>query len=159
MVRSQYTSMNIADRHRLYSEMYRVLRPGGRVAMNDVVSVADQKPHFPAPWAETEATSHLLTVEATGEVLKAVGFAAPLVHDITPVNLAQMANPLQPIGFQFTLDSHAREMGQNIRRSLEEGRGGTGPAGSGSPVTTGGHLEPVGAASAPEPNADPLRLC
>ncbi|MHB2017622.1 MAG: class I SAM-dependent methyltransferase [Candidatus Xenobia bacterium] len=121
VVWSQHVSMNIADRRQLYAEMYRVLKPGGRVALHDVVSVGGCQPRFPVPWAETEANSHLLTVEAMREHLQAAGFNDPLFHDATPMTLAQVAHPVSPVGFQSVTPPGFQEMARNIRHSLEEG--------------------------------------
>ena len=56
----QHVAMNIADRARLYREIRRVLKTGGRFATFDVVSNGGD-PHHPVPWARTPATSFLLT--------------------------------------------------------------------------------------------------
>jgi len=56
----QHVAMNIADRARLYREIRRILKSGGRFATFDVV-LHDGEPHYPVPWARTPATSFLLT--------------------------------------------------------------------------------------------------
>src|SRR6185312_3146177 len=63
----QHVAMNIADRARLYREIRRVLKSGGRFATFDVV-LSSGEPHYPVPWARTPATSFLLTADATREV-------------------------------------------------------------------------------------------
>ena len=57
--------MNIFDRGRLYREIRRVLKSGGRFATFDVVLGGGQ-PDYPLPWARTPATSFLMdeTIEA-----------------------------------------------------------------------------------------------
>lgn len=69
----QHVAMNISDRARLYQEIQRVLRPGGKFALYDVV-LKGGDPHYPVPWARTPATSFLLTAAATGEAVEAAGF-------------------------------------------------------------------------------------
>src|SRR6201987_3732420 len=51
VVWSQNASMNIADRDRLYSEMHRVLKPRGRLALQEVLGGPGRQPHYPVPWA------------------------------------------------------------------------------------------------------------
>src|SRR5690348_16404740 len=69
----QHVAMNISDRARLYREIRRVLKSGGRFATFDVVSNGSE-PHYPLPWARRAATSFLLTTDATREAIEAAGF-------------------------------------------------------------------------------------
>src|SRR3984957_14790111 len=69
----QHVAMNIADRARLYREIRRVLKSGGKFATFDVV-LAGGNPHYPVPWARTPDTSFLLTAAATREVIEPAGF-------------------------------------------------------------------------------------
>ena len=69
----QHVAMNIAERTRLYREIRRVLKSGGRFATFDVV-LSGGAPHYPVPWARTPATSFLLTADATREAIEPAGF-------------------------------------------------------------------------------------
>jgi sarcosine/dimethylglycine N-methyltransferase len=69
----QHVAMNISDRARLYREIRRVLKSGGRFATFDVVLTSGD-PHYPVPWARTPATSFLLTAAATREAIEPAGF-------------------------------------------------------------------------------------
>ncbi|MBN3785764.1 class I SAM-dependent methyltransferase [Burkholderia sp. Ac-20353] len=69
----QHVAMNIAERARLYREIQRVLKPGGRFATFDVVANGSE-PYYPVPWARTPATSFLLTADATREAIEQAGF-------------------------------------------------------------------------------------
>jgi sarcosine/dimethylglycine N-methyltransferase len=76
----QHVAMNIEDRARLYREIRRVLKPGGRFATYDVVSKQGE-PHYPVPWARTPATSFLLTADATLAAVEGAGFRMLVAQD------------------------------------------------------------------------------
>lgn len=76
----QHVAMNIADRARLYREIRRVLKPGGKFATYDAVLKGGEL-HYPVPWARTPATSFLLTPDATREVVEEAGFRAIVWQD------------------------------------------------------------------------------
>ena len=68
----QHVAMNIEDRATLYKEIARVLSPGGKLAMYDVV-LRTGEVKYPVPWARDEEASFLLTEHATREALIAAG--------------------------------------------------------------------------------------
>jgi SAM-dependent methyltransferase len=78
----QHVAMNIADRARLYRELRRVLKIGGRFATFDVV-LKDGEPHYPVPWARTQDTSFLITAAATRHEIEAAGFRMRAWQDDT----------------------------------------------------------------------------
>lgn len=78
----QHVAMNISDRARLYREIRRVLKSGGKFATFDVV-LNSGEPHYPLPWARTPATSFLLTAAATREAIEPTGFRALAWQDDT----------------------------------------------------------------------------
>jgi ubiquinone/menaquinone biosynthesis C-methylase UbiE len=47
VVWTQHSSMNIADKARLYAEVRRVLRPAGRLAFHEIMAGPVQPIHFP----------------------------------------------------------------------------------------------------------------
>ena len=122
----QHVAMNIADRARLYSEIRRVLRPGGRFATFDVVSSSGE-PHYPLPWARTPATSFLLSATATREAVEAAGFGTLAWQDDTEAAKAWFAQlrasgppPAPNLGVVMGPDFAL--LAANLGRNLMEGR-------------------------------------
>lgn len=71
---TQHSSMNIADKERLYVETRRVLRPGGLLAMQEILAGPVSPIRFPVPWAREPAISHLQSPETIRALISASGF-------------------------------------------------------------------------------------
>jgi SAM-dependent methyltransferase len=69
-----HVGMNIADKELLASELYRVIRPGGRVGIYDVMRVGDGDLMFPVPWAMEPEGSWVASPTAYKAALESAGF-------------------------------------------------------------------------------------
>jgi SAM-dependent methyltransferase len=71
---TEHSSMNIADKERLYAEIHRVVRRGGRLALYEVMAGPVAPIHFPVPWATDPGISFLRPPEEIRTLLGAAGF-------------------------------------------------------------------------------------
>jgi len=122
----QHVAMNIAERAQLYREIRRVLTSGGRFATFDVVSNGGA-PVYPLPWARTEATSFLLTADATRAAIEAAGFRTLVFQDDTDAAkawIAQLraAGPSPSPNLGVVMGPDFAELAANLGRNLMQGR-------------------------------------
>ncbi len=130
LVWSQNAAMNIADRDRLYAEMRRMLRPAGRLAIQDVAAGPGGEPYYPTPWASDKSISFLFAPEVTREKLERAGFRVVAWHDPTPESLEQAlarakaleTGSLPPLGLHILIGPNFPTVSRNMLRNLEEAR-------------------------------------
>jgi len=73
--------MNIADKRKLYREIYRVIKPGGRFAFQEMAAGQVATSYFPLPWATDPADNFLVSAEEMRSVLGESGFIAEVFED------------------------------------------------------------------------------
>jgi SAM-dependent methyltransferase len=129
---SQNVAMNIEDRPRYYAEMRRVLRPGGRLAIQDVAMGDGDALDFPVMWADRPEISFLRTPDETLTMLEAADFRVMHWIDNTEVALAEAeaergriaSNPARPpiLGIHVVVGPSFREKMRNAQKAMIEGR-------------------------------------
>lgn len=70
----QNVGMNIKDKPQLYREIFRVLRPGGRFAFQEIVAGPVQPIHYPTAWATDASMSFLISASDLRGLLSKIGF-------------------------------------------------------------------------------------
>jgi SAM-dependent methyltransferase len=125
VVCSQHVQMNVADKSRLYREARRVLRPQGRLAIWDVTAGAPGELHYPLPWSDDAALSHLVSAEQLRRSIEASGFAVTHWSDMTEEAVTIMevflSSPPGPLGLHIFVDDFD-EKADNLVRGLASGR-------------------------------------
>jgi len=123
-----HVAMNIADRPRLYAEVARVVRPGGLFAIYDVLKGPTAGEEFPVPWAETAATSFLVTPAELRDLLAQAGFEIVHEEDRREIALAHHRSRLAelkaaggppPLGLHLLQGETAGTKSRNMLRMLE----------------------------------------
>jgi ubiquinone/menaquinone biosynthesis C-methylase UbiE len=69
-----HVGMNIEDKPRLFTEIYRVLRPGSSFGVYDVMRQKDGELAYPVPWATEVSESKLATPDQYRQALDNAGF-------------------------------------------------------------------------------------
>jgi sarcosine/dimethylglycine N-methyltransferase len=122
----QHVAMNISDRARLYRQIRRVLKSGGRFATFDVV-LNRGEPHYPVPWARTPATSFLSTATATRKAIELAGFRTLVWQNDTEAAktwIAQLraSGPPASPNIAVVMGPDFAQLSANLGRNLVEDR-------------------------------------
>jgi SAM-dependent methyltransferase len=130
VVWTQHAAMNIADKGRLYGEMRRVLKPGGRLGLYDVLQGEGGAMIYPVPWAREPAISFPATADDLRRHLAAAGFEIVTWRDRSAKarncfrkrreQAAQGGPP--PVGALVFIGEDYQVLLGNLALNLDEGR-------------------------------------
>ena len=126
----QHSGMNIADKDMLYSEIARVLKPGGRFVLHEIIAGDGQALHFPVLWANRTALSHLATESQVKATMSKLGFRETHWEDVTQRSIEWFEhlkkeneqNGGMPVGVSLLFGADASASAANVFRNLKEGR-------------------------------------
>ncbi len=132
VVWTQHASMNISNKARLYAQIHRVLRSGGRLALHEVIAGSGEPLHFPVPWAHDDGTSFLQSQDVFRETVVKAGHRELAWHDTTEWTMTwfqtlqrapQNANlAVNGLGLNLLLGPEAGIMARNLALNAQEGR-------------------------------------
>ena len=123
----QNVGMNIEDKQKLYSEITRVLKPGGRFAFQEMIAGNTDPLDFPLPWATDSSDNFLLSADEMKSMLENLGFVAEYFEDVSDSQLNPSTNSSTNNipQINLSLSTYVDNLGlkaENAQRILKDGR-------------------------------------
>lgn len=124
-----HVGMNIEDKAALFAEVNRVLRPGGRFAVYDILAGQNSGDfQFPVPWATDANSSFLTSPDEMKSLLEQAGFTVDVTNDRTEFAaeffesaVAAMASGPPPVGLHLIMGPTARDKFGNMIQNVKAG--------------------------------------
>jgi len=128
IVWSEHVQMNIGNKSQLYKEIYRVLKPEGKLIFYDVFKGKGNEIFYPVPWADNPSTDFLVEQNETKILMESLDFKINYWEDKTDlstnwfsetVTKMKNRNP-SPLGLHLVMGENADEKFHNMVRNLSE---------------------------------------
>jgi len=123
-----HAGMNIADKAGVFREVARVLKPGARFAIYDIMLGDDATLAFPVPWARTPETSFVASVDDYRRELEAAGFRIDHQRDRRQFGIefmermrAQASSGPPVLGIHVLMGEQAPLMLRNVNMAIASG--------------------------------------
>jgi ubiquinone/menaquinone biosynthesis C-methylase UbiE len=126
-----HVGMNIANKQALVSELRRVMRPGGRLGIYDIMRVGDGDLSFPVPWATTPEESDVWSSDEYKAALEAAGLRVIAERNRSAFALeffsqlqasAGSAGGPPPLGLHILMGDAAAEKVKNMVENVSQNR-------------------------------------
>ena len=130
IVWTEHVQMNISEKKEFILELFRALKPCGRLAVHEVFKGEKGEPYLPAPWSGDKSTSCIISDADMKQLFETTGFTVLEWHDVTDVSSQWFQGILKrldksgfpPFGVHLLMGENAKEKMINVGRSLAEGR-------------------------------------
>lgn len=130
---TMHTQMNVEDKPKLFSEVSRVLKPGGLFAVYEICAGPNSPLHFPVPWANDPSISFLITPEELKWMLNDTGFSEIVWRDISVPSSIWLQSQLEsassrpkdvppPLGLNLIMGQSTIEKFSNVFLNFQEDR-------------------------------------
>ncbi len=94
---TQHVQMNIRNKNKFYSEIYRILSPKGNFLYYDIYKKGIDPISYPVPWANESSICHLSNTSEIEIILNRIGFNKIKTNDETTNGISFFENLLQRI--------------------------------------------------------------
>jgi SAM-dependent methyltransferase len=123
-------NMNVEDKLAWLKEVYRVLKPGGRIVLYEVCGNKNTPIYFPVPWALNSSMNFLVPPEPFRDVITSAGFHIEVWNDKTDLAREAFADMTEPmgdldlpaLGVFLLVGNDIRTKAYNLHRNLDEER-------------------------------------
>jgi len=123
-----HVCMNIADKAGVFREVARVLKPGARFSIFDLMRTSDGPLTFPLPWAQTPETSFVASLDDYRRELQAAGFRIEHQRDrrqfaleFMQRRMAQSTSGPLVLGIHVLMGEQAPLMLKNVNMAITSG--------------------------------------
>lgn len=130
IVWTEHVQMNIEDKNKFYSEIYRVLKSGGKFVFHDVFRGNSDMVYYPVPWADDESISYLLSKNEIEQLLNKFNLKISFMEDKTEISAEAFQKSVEntkrkglpPLGLHLLMGENTIDKIENMALNLAEKR-------------------------------------